>query len=160
MTSTSDAHVLAYLGLGSNLGDREANIRNALERLDALDGVEVLRVSSMLETEPAYMLDQPDFINACAAVSVTFGAAELLSHLLAIEADMGRIRVVDKGPRLIDLDILLFGDEIVDSDELSIPHPAIGERLFVLAPLAEIAADTVHPVTKLTISEMLHNLMM
>ncbi|MEZ4459282.1 MAG: 2-amino-4-hydroxy-6-hydroxymethyldihydropteridine diphosphokinase [bacterium] len=158
MTSTSDAHVLAYLGLGSNLGDREANIRNALERLAALDGVEVLRVSSMLETEPAYVLDQPDFINACAAVSVPFGAAELLSHLLAIEADMGRVRVVDKGPRLIDLDILLFGDEIVDSDELSIPHPAIGERFFVLAPLAEIAANVVHPVTKVTISAMLHNL--
>lgn len=154
MTSKADSPLLAYLGLGSNLGDREANLLDALKRMETA-GLKVVALSRFFETPPAYVVDQPDFINACAAVEVSCSPQDLLETLLRIESSMGRVRLVDKGPRVIDLDILLFGDVILDSEDLTIPHPAMLERLFVLEPLCEIAVDVLHPVKHSTIGELL-----
>jgi 2-amino-4-hydroxy-6-hydroxymethyldihydropteridine diphosphokinase len=154
MTSKADTPLLAYLGLGSNLGDREANLLEALKRLEAT-GLKVVALSRFFETPPAYVLDQPDFINACAAVEVSCPPHDLLKILLQIEVAMGRVRLIDKGPRVIDLDILLFGDVILDSEDLTIPHPAMLERLFVLEPLCDIGMDVLHPVKNATIGELL-----
>jgi len=157
MTSKADTPLLAYLGLGSNLGDREANLLDALRRLE-IHGIRVVAVSRFLETPPAYVLDQPDFINACAAVEASCSPHDLLKILLQIEVAMGRVRLIDKGPRVIDLDILLFGDVILASEDLTIPHPAMLERLFVLEPLCEIAMEVFHPVENTTIGELLDEL--
>jgi len=154
MTSQADSPLLAYLGLGSNLGDREANLLGALGRLE-IHGIKVVAVSRFFETPPAYVLDQPDFINACAAVEASCSPQDLLEILLKIETDMGRVRLVDKGPRVIDLDIRLVGDVILDSEDLTIPHPAMLERLFVLEPLCDIAADVLHPVKNVPMGELL-----
>lgn len=157
MTSRADTPLLAYLGLGSNLGDRHENLHEALRRMQG-DGVKVVAVSRFFETPPAYVVDQPDFINACAAVEVSSSPHELLEILLKIEAAMGRVRLVDKGPRVIDLDILLFEGLVLDSPDLTIPHPAMLERLFVLEPLNDIASGFLHPVEDATIGELLGRL--
>lgn len=155
MTSPTDRYVLAYLGLGSNLGDREANIQEALTRLADSGEALVVNVSELYETAPAYVLDQPDFINACAVIAVEIEAEALLDLLLTVEADMGRVRQVDKGPRIIDLDILFYGDQVINSPRLTIPHPAMHERTFVLEPLAELAPQLKHPKTRVSVAEML-----
>ena len=147
---------LAYLSLGSNIGDREAHLRDALARLGA--NGRVVAVSSFYETEPVEFTRQPWFLNCAIALETSQTPRQLMTTLLRIEEEMGRRRVQKKGPRAIDIDILLFDDTIVDSEELTIPHPTMHERRFVLEPLAEIAPELLHPVLKKTIGELLDSL--
>jgi 2-amino-4-hydroxy-6-hydroxymethyldihydropteridine diphosphokinase len=130
----------AYVGLGANLGDREATIRRAVELLGAEPGVEVVAVSTLRETDPVGYADQPRFLNGAAAVVTRLSAPELLERLLAVERELGRVRGEGPryGPRAIDLDLLLFGDEVVEEPGLSVPHPRLAERAFVLEPLHEL----------------------
>ncbi len=130
----------AYVGLGSNLGDREATIRGALERFAVEDGVEVVAVSTLRETEPVgAVTDQPTFLNGVVELETSLTARELLTLLLAVEADFGRTRTGPPGgPRTLDLDLLLYGDERIDEPDLQVPHPRLRERAFVLEPLAEL----------------------
>jgi len=131
----------AYIGLGSNLGDREATIRAAVGALAEEDGVELVAVSSLQETDPVGLLDQPPFVNGVAVVDTSLPAAELLGRLLAIEARFGRDRaaVPAGGPRTLDLDLLLYGSAEIRDETLQIPHPRLHERAFVLDPLTEVA---------------------
>jgi 2-amino-4-hydroxy-6-hydroxymethyldihydropteridine diphosphokinase len=142
-----------YLSLGSNLGDREGNLRAAIASLGELG--EVKQVSSLYETEPVEFTEQPWFLNCAVELQTELSPRELLNSMLAIEHAMGRERVQPKGPRLIDLDILLFGDSVVNEKSLTIPHPAMHERKFVLEPLAEIAPQAVHPVLKQRVRDLL-----
>jgi 2-amino-4-hydroxy-6-hydroxymethyldihydropteridine diphosphokinase len=141
-----------YLSLGSNLGDRQANLRAALDKLAGLG--EVTAVSACYETEPLEYLAQPWFLNCAVAMTTDLMPRQFLASLQKIEHQMGRKRTVAKGPRVIDLDILLFGSSVVDTPQLTIPHPAMHERRFVLEPLAEIAPEVRHPVFKRTIREL------
>jgi 2-amino-4-hydroxy-6-hydroxymethyldihydropteridine diphosphokinase len=141
-----------YLSLGSNLGDRELNLRTAISRLSALG--KVIRISSFYETEPVEFIEQPWFLNCAIELQTSLTPQELLHGLLALERHMGRERFQPKGPRLIDLDILLFDDLTLHEPGLTIPHPALHERGFVLEPLAEIAAEIKHPVLQKKISEL------
>ena len=135
----------AYIGIGSNLGDRERLIREALELLGAQGDVEVAALSTIRETEPVGIVDQPRFLNAAARLETELGPRELLDRLLAVEKDLGRVRVERYGPRTIDLDLLLYGDEVVDEPGLRVPHPLLGERRFVLEPLLELDPGLVVP---------------
>ena len=135
---------LAYLSLGSNLGDREVHLRRAVAELETTGTLRAL--SSFYETQPVGALNQPWFLNCVAALETERSPRELLNAALDIESGMGRVRLQDKGPRNIDIDILLFGDRIVNESRLKIPHPAMHERRFVLEPLAEIAPDAWHPL--------------
>jgi 2-amino-4-hydroxy-6-hydroxymethyldihydropteridine diphosphokinase len=136
----------AYVGLGTNLGDREAMLRSALEQLAAEPGLRVVGVSSLRDTAPVGLVDQPRFLNAAAAVETTLPARELLDRLLAIERRLGRSREGRRfGPRTIDLDLLLYGDERIDEPGLSVPHPRLYERLFALEPLSDLDSDLVVP---------------
>jgi 2-amino-4-hydroxy-6-hydroxymethyldihydropteridine diphosphokinase len=131
--------VRAYVGLGSNLGDREATLRKAIELLGAEDGVEVVAVSTLRDTEPVGYVDQPRFLNGVAAVETELGPRDLLERLLAVERSLGRERSGPRfGPRTVDLDLLLHGDGVVDEPGLTVPHPRLAERAFVLEPLAEL----------------------
>jgi 2-amino-4-hydroxy-6-hydroxymethyldihydropteridine diphosphokinase len=143
-----------YLSLGSNIGNREENLREANRRLESLG--RVLATSSFYETEPVEYTRQPWFLNCTVALETERMPKQLLSAVLKIEQEMGRKRQRNaiKGPRLIDIDILLFGESIIDTPQLTIPHPAMHERRFVLEPLAEIAPDERHPVFKRTIREL------
>ncbi len=146
-----------YLSLGSNVGDREANLRGAIERLRELG--EVSAISSIYETEPVEYTNQPWFLNCVVKLETEKMPKQLLAQLLAVEHAMGRRRVPaagprTKGPRTIDIDILLFGHSVVDTSGLTIPHPALHERRFVLEPLAELAPEERHPVFKRTIREL------
>jgi 2-amino-4-hydroxy-6-hydroxymethyldihydropteridine diphosphokinase len=141
-----------YLSLGSNVGDREAHLREAQARLVAAGSV--VAVSSFYETEPVEFTRQPWFLNCAVAFETSRTPQQLMAAILSIEEEMGRLRVQKKGPRSIDIDILLFGDAIMNSKELTIPHPAMDQRRFVLEPLAEIAAESLHPVLKKTIREL------
>jgi 2-amino-4-hydroxy-6-hydroxymethyldihydropteridine diphosphokinase len=135
---------VAYIGLGSNLGEREGNLRAALARLAELGEV---RASSFRETDPVGVTDQPRFLNAAAELSTFLSARELLDALLAIERDLGRDRSLEErwGPRTLDLDLLLYGEEAIDEPGLTVPHPRLAERLFVLEPLDELAPGIVLP---------------
>jgi 2-amino-4-hydroxy-6-hydroxymethyldihydropteridine diphosphokinase len=140
---------LAYLSLGSNVGDRAANLHSAIQRLE--DVGRVRAISSFYETEPVEFTAQPWFLNCALALETTKMPRRLLASLLDLERSMGRRRIQSKGPRTIDLDILLFADAVIHAPGLTIPHPALAERRFVLEPLAEIAPDVVHPVLHQTI---------
>ena len=144
---------IVYLSLGSNLGDRQSNLRNAIGRL--LELGDVVEVSSLYETEPVEITDQPWFLNCAVAVRTELMPREFLAGILAIEKSMGRVRTQPKGPRVIDIDILLFGQQTINTPELTVPHPAMTVRRFVLEPLAEIGPDVVYPTTKKTIRELL-----
>ncbi len=146
--------MLAYLGLGSNLGDRAATISAALERLDATDGIEVRQVSTLIETPPAFYEDQPMFMNGCAEIETSLSPIALLNVMLETERALGRMREIPNGPRTIDLDILFYGDEIIDIEGLTIPHPGIPDRHFVLAPLAEIAPALRHPSLHVSVIDL------
>ena len=143
---------LVYLSLGSNVGDREAQLREAQTRLGAVG--RVVAVSSFYETEPVEFTRQPWFLNCALALETRKTPQQLIAAILRIEEGMGRRRVQKKGPRAIDIDILLFDDVILDPPELTIPHPALHQRRFVLEPLAEIAPEVLHPALKKTIGEL------
>ncbi|MBI2804014.1 MAG: 2-amino-4-hydroxy-6-hydroxymethyldihydropteridine diphosphokinase [Planctomycetes bacterium] len=145
----------AYVALGSNLGDRRGLLDAALQRLRLQPGVDVISVSSYYETEPVGgPAKQGDYLNAAAHLRTTLSAFELLRVLQAIESQLGRVRAERFGPRTIDLDLLLFGLAIVQADELTVPHPRMQERLFVLEPLAEIAPLAVHPILRSTVADL------
>src|SRR5215204_894261 len=136
----------AYVGLGANLGEREAALRAALAALDALEGIDVVAVSRFRETDPVEYLDQPRFLNGAAALDTTLAPRELLDALLEVERSLGRTRDGPRfGPRTIDLDLLLYGDESLDEPGLTVPHPRLHRRAFVLEPLAELDPGLVVP---------------
>ena len=140
------AETRAYVGLGANLGDREATLLAALDALAAVPGVRVVAVSAFRETDPVGYVDQPRFVNAVAALDTVLGARELLEAMLAIERSLGRTRDGPRfGPRTIDLDLLLYGDAELDEPGMTVPHPRLHERAFVLEPLAELAPGLVVP---------------
>ena len=142
----------AYLSLGSNIGDREANLQAALDRLDPL------RVSPIYETEPVDYKAQPWFLNVVAEIETELFPRQLLAQTQRIERELGRVRSLPKGPRTLDIDILLLGSVVMHTPELEIPHPRLAERRFVLAPLADLAPDLRHPVTHRSVREMLAGL--
>lgn len=139
---------LAYVGLGSNLGDRLAATRDAIRRLRRVPGVCVRRVSTLRETEPQGVADQPPFLNGAAEIEVALAPEELLDHLLRIENELGRVRTERWGPRTIDLDLLLFGSRRIATRRLTVPHPRLTERRFVLEPLAELCPERIVPGTR------------
>ncbi len=145
---------LVYIALGSNLGDRAEHLRLAREQIDAPD-LRTLRTSSIYETAPRDVEDQPWFLNQVIECETDLFPRQLLARLQKIERAMGRKRRVAKGPREIDLDILLFGEAVVKAHELEVPHPRMIERRFVLEPLAELVPDKKHPGTRKTMREML-----
>ncbi|MDF2929615.1 MAG: folK [Anaerospora sp.] len=127
-----------YIGLGSNMGDRERYLREAVARLATVDGIQISRVSSMYETEPVGFTDQPPFLNAVAVIETILSAEQLLSACMKVERSLLRVRDVRWGPRTIDMDILLYGNSHICSPELTVPHPRLHERLFVIIPLLEV----------------------
>ena len=143
----------AYVALGSNLGDKEANLRKALELLEER-GVEVVKTSSFICTEPYGVTDQPQFLNGVCEVRTSLVPLALLHTLLEIEQEMGRVRLRHWGERNIDLDLLLYEDVVLDTEELKLPHPDMQNRDFVLLPLAEIAPELVHPILQKSIEEL------
>jgi 2-amino-4-hydroxy-6-hydroxymethyldihydropteridine diphosphokinase len=136
----------AYVGLGANLGDRERTVREAVAVLAAEPEIEVVALSTLRETEPVGVGDQPRFVNGVVALETSLGAQELLERLLALEQRFGRIRIRgEHSPRTLDLDLLLYGDEVVDEPGLTVPHPRLHVRRFVLEPLVELAPELVVP---------------
>jgi 2-amino-4-hydroxy-6-hydroxymethyldihydropteridine diphosphokinase len=153
---------LAAIALGSNLnsefGDREANLEEAVQRIGGLG--EVRAVSSFYDTKPVGFLEQPRFLNGALVLETELEPVELMRELLGVERAMGRERerAIAKGPRVIDLDLLLYGDVVISTEELTLPHPEMQARRFVLEPLAEIAPEWVHPVLGVTVGTMLKRL--
>ena len=145
-------HKAVYLSLGSNLGDRAENLQTAIAKLG--DFGEVAAVSSFYETEPVELTAQPWFLNCAVKFETEKMPRQLISAILSLEQNMGRQRKQKKGPRTIDIDVLLFGSSIIEIPSLTVPHPRLHERRFVLEPLAEIAPDARHPVFKRTVREL------
>ena len=145
---------IVYIGIGTNLGNREKNCRKALEGLEEI-GIRVTKRSSLYETDPWGVKDQPPFINMAVETETALLPADLLEKLKAIETTMGREKTYRWGPRVIDLDILFYDDLVVDTGSLKIPHPRLHERAFVLEPLSEIAPEFIHPVMGRSIKELL-----
>jgi 2-amino-4-hydroxy-6-hydroxymethyldihydropteridine diphosphokinase len=143
-----------YLALGSNIGDRRANLTGALERLAAAD-LRIVRASAIYETEPRDLPSQPWFLNQVAEAETSLFPRQLLARTQKIERDLGRKRTQPKGPRVIDIDILLFGEVVIHTPGLEVPHPRMLERRFVLEPLSELAPELRHPLTRRTVREAL-----
>jgi 2-amino-4-hydroxy-6-hydroxymethyldihydropteridine diphosphokinase len=152
----SNRPVTASIGLGSNLGDRRAALLTALDAIEKLGGTSVLRVSDCMETEPVSPIPQPRYLNAAAIIETALPPRHLLHQLLAIERSLGRDRTKEQrwGPRTLDLDLLLYGDRIIDEPGLTIPHPRLHERAFVLTALAQIAPDLRVPTLNASIREL------
>ncbi len=149
---------LAYVGLGSNLNKRLGNLKKAISLIEQNSNIELLKRSSVYRTEPVGPKDQPDFLNMALEVETTLSPLELLGFLQDVEQDMGRKRGAKWGPRNIDLDLLLYEDQVINSVELTLPHPQMHLRKFVLVPMVEIAKDRIHPVFKKTVAELLDEL--
>ena len=149
---------IAYIGIGSNLGDKLFNCRYSIDKINQLPGCHVSAVSAIFKTEPVGVTGQPWYANCVVELSTTQAPSQLLKGLINIESAMGRTRKKRWEVRIIDLDILLFGQEIIESNNLIIPHPLLRKRRFVLEPLYQLAPDLVHPVLKLTIRELLNKL--
>ena len=147
--------MIVYLGIGSNIGDRLRNLSEAVHRLDGITGIHVRNISPVYETVPVGGPEQPDYLNAVVGIVTDLKAAELLASCLGIEKDMGRTGTVRYGPRNIDIDIEFYGQDIIKTTALTVPHPRMHERAFVLRPLSDIAPDFVHPVLGLTVKELL-----
>ncbi|WP_414045468.1 2-amino-4-hydroxy-6-hydroxymethyldihydropteridine diphosphokinase [Macrococcus equi] len=143
-----------YISFGSNMGDREQQISDALNLLDNVRDTSVKCVSSLYETAPVGGVEQDDFLNGIAEITTQLSPLELLDEIQAIELKLNRVRKIHWGPRTIDLDIVLFGAEVIDSEHLKIPHPFMHERSFVLIPLNEVAPNAVHPTMNKKISEL------
>ncbi|MBI3509164.1 MAG: 2-amino-4-hydroxy-6-hydroxymethyldihydropteridine diphosphokinase [Bacteroidetes bacterium] len=135
-----------FAGLGSNLGDRKKNVRNACEMIGQLNGTTITRFSSMIETEPWGKTDQPFFLNCVIQIETSLTPEELLVHFIAIEKKMGRTRQEKWGPRMIDIDIIFFNDAAIREEHLQIPHPHMAQRIFVLAGMCELDPHKIHPV--------------
>ena len=148
----------AYVGLGSNLGEREAMIRLALDDLARMPGTTLLRASSLYDTEPMGEGEQPNFLNAVVQLDTELTARQLLWNLMLIEKRLGRVRTQKWGPRTMDLDLLLFGDQVIEEPDLRVPHPELVRRSFVLVPLVELDPMLVHPVTGETLVSHLSRL--
>ena len=131
--------VKAYLGLGSNIGEREIQLQEAIKILDSFKGVEVTQISDIYETEPVGYTEQPLFLNLCVEIETNLNPQDLLARCLDVEQQLHRVRVISWGPRTLDVDILLYDDLIIEEENLSIPHPRMTERAFVLTPLNDIA---------------------
>ena len=149
--------MVVAIALGSNLGDRAAHLEYALRRLASM--LSSMKVSRWYETEPLGVGPQPRFLNGVVVGDTDLSARELLDALLAIERERGRERPFPGAPRTLDLDLILYGDQVIDEDGLIVPHPRFRERFFVLGPLAEIAPDMIDPVTGLKVWELLRNLL-
>ena len=147
---------VVYLSLGSNIGDREHYLREAIARLASAGTV--VAVSSLYETEPVEFTNQAWFLNCAVAITTTMVPEQLIAAVLGIEQEMGRRRTLQKGPRLIDIDVVMFGDRVVRAPGLTVPHPAMHQRRFVLEPLAEIAPEARHPGLKRSVLELLQAL--
>lgn len=143
-----------YLSFGSNMGDREQQINDALNLLNTLPETKVTKISSLYETAPVGGVEQDDFLNGVVALETNLSPIELLDNIQAIELKLNRVRKIHWGPRTIDLDIVLFGDLVMDSERLKVPHPFMHERSFVLIPLNEIASQAIHPVLNKKISDI------
>lgn len=156
---TGSRAVTAYVGVGSNLGDREATIRSAIARLGAHPGIRIVQCSALIETEPVGP-PQPRYLNGALAVETSLEPPWLLAELLRIERELGRVRdpAVRMGPRTLDLDLLLYGDRVIDEPGLTVPHPRMPERAFVLIPLAEIAPNAVNPRCGRTVASLVRDL--
>ncbi len=150
----------AYVGLGSNLGEREATIRTAIDELSRLPDTQLVQISSLYDTAPVGELDQPNFLNAVAVLETGLDARSLFWSMLLIERRLGRVRQPGRrfDPRTIDLDLLLFGDEAIDAPDLKVPHPEMVRRAFVLVPLVEVDPHAVHPELGLTMRDLLSRL--
>ena len=146
--------IKTYIGLGGNLGDRKENIQKALVELARNNRCRLTRVSSLYETRPVGIEEQPDFLNLAAEIETELNPKELLVWLKEVERKVGREKTFKWGPRIIDIDILLYDDLHVTEDNLEIPHPEMHKRAFVLSPLAEIAPSAKHPITGLTVRQM------
>lgn len=144
----------AYLGLGSNVGDRLEQLESAIKILDNVDGVQVSQISPVYETGPVGYVEQPNFLNLCVEVKTTLTPQQLLQQCFYTEQQLHRVRDIRWGPRTLDVDILLYENEIIEEETLTVPHPRMRERAFVLTPLNDIAADVVEPRTQLSIGEL------
>lgn len=154
-TLTMDEKIKAYISLGSNLGDRQANLKKALDLLSSRAGVYVAYQSPVYESPAADVTDQPDFLNTVVEVETWLGPSELLARCREVEKKMKRKKTRAKGPRVIDVDILLFGDAVIKADDLVIPHPALTERPFFLVPLMDLAGNVLIPDTGENVADAL-----
>ena len=150
--------IIAYIGCGSNLGNREALLNNSITLLGETEGIKVTSVSPFYNTEPVGYTDQPDFLNGVVELETILSPEDLLTVCMNIEQELHRKREIRWGPRTIDLDILLYGNQIIETEELSIPHPRMHERYFALKPLSDLTPDMVHPIKKISIKKLLEDL--
>jgi 2-amino-4-hydroxy-6-hydroxymethyldihydropteridine diphosphokinase len=147
-----------YIGIGSNMGDPLKNCNDSVKRIVELENCKIISVSSFYLTEPFGMTEQDWYINGAVSLETGLSAFDLINKLSEMEASMGRVRKIKWGPRVIDLDILLFGHDIIDSERLMVPHPLMHLRRFVLAPMAELAPDLIHPVIGKSMTELLRSI--